>query len=97
MTVMMITEGMSADGALLKTVIPAEREKTPAPTMDFTRLKVRLVMEALPLPASPVVEEDSSSLPSAVMLEVAVLWNKWVRLVLLWETKGDFLFENSHH
>jgi len=89
MTVMRITTGMSADRALQKTVIPAGRERTPAPTMDFTRLNVRLVMEALPLPASPVVEEDSSSLPSAGMLGVAVLWSRWVRLVLLWETTGD--------
>jgi len=80
---------MSADGALPKTVIPAGRERTPVPTIDFARLKVRLVMEAFPFLASPIVEEDSSLLPSAVMLRVTVLWNRWVRLVLLWETLGD--------
>ena len=89
MTVMRITAGMSTDRVLTKTVITMGRERTPTPTMDFARPMFRLVMETLPLPASPVVEEDSSLLPSAVMLRVSILWYRQARFVLLWDTTYD--------
>ena len=48
--------GIIAEGAFPKEAIPAGRLNTPAPTILFTKLNVRLAMDASP----PFVEEDSS-------------------------------------
>jgi hypothetical protein len=38
------TAGTIAEGALPNAAIPAGKDSTPAPTMDFTRLKMSFVM-----------------------------------------------------
>lgn len=48
MAVMSVTAGMTADGALPNAAIPAGRERTPAPTIDFTRLNISLDIVAVP-------------------------------------------------
>lgn len=48
MSAMRMVAGMSAEGALPKADIPAGRERTPAPTMHLTRLKISSGMVAVP-------------------------------------------------
>lgn len=50
MVAMRMVAGRTADGALPKDAMPAGRESTPAPTIDFTRLNTWLDMVDVPSP-----------------------------------------------
>mmetsp|Transcript_8563 Transcript_8563/g.18256 ORF Transcript_8563/g.18256 Transcript_8563/m.18256 type:complete len:83 (+) Transcript_8563:1255-1503(+) len=60
MEAMRAIAGNMADGALPKAEIPAGKLKTPAPTIDLTKLKISLGMVAVP----PDATEESPTSPS---------------------------------
>lgn len=67
MSVMSAVAGITALGALPNAAIPAGKLSTPAPTIDFTRLKTSLGIEAVP----PVLFDASIASTAAALDDMA--------------------------
>ena len=78
MAAMRPTAGIAPDGALEKAAIPAGRDRTPAPTMDLTRLKISSGMVAVP-PPTERVSSPTALLTDALSSEALEMRRAWRR------------------